>query len=72
MKVKLVKIGHSIGVRLPKSVLDECGFRTEADLSVRQKTVVLKPVAAVRAQWRQKMKEDIDQRPIIRQGEWIW
>lgn len=72
MKVKLVKVGNSLGVRLPKAVLDECGFESEADLNVRQKSIVLTPVVTVRANWQQEMKEDLESRPIIHQGEWIW
>ena len=32
MKTKLIQIGNSFGVRLPRSIISECGFEKELDL----------------------------------------
>lgn len=43
MKIDIVKIGNSQGVRLPKAILEQCGFGKEALLEVRDGEVVLRP-----------------------------
>ena len=51
MKIDIVRIGNSRGVRLPKAVLEQCGFGDEADLRVEGGVVVLAPVTHPRAGW---------------------
>lgn len=51
MKVAIVPIGNSRGVRLPKAVLEQCAFADAAELSVEDGRVVLTPVSAPRAGW---------------------
>ena len=43
MKVNLVPIGNSKGIRIPKSVLEQCSFNKEAELVVEGNKIVLKP-----------------------------
>jgi antitoxin MazE len=51
MKIKLVAIGNSKGVRIPRSVIQECSFGDEVDLSVRDGAVVLAPLREARHGW---------------------
>jgi antitoxin MazE len=51
MKVKLVPIGNSKGVRIPRSVIQECAFGDEVDLSVKNGAVVLAPARQAREGW---------------------
>jgi antitoxin MazE len=51
MKVALVPIGNSRGVRLPKAVLDQVGFDVEAELTIEGGRIVLEPVRAARQGW---------------------
>lgn len=44
MKVNIVSIGNSKGIRIPKSILDQCNFNKEADLEVQNNKLVIKPV----------------------------
>lgn len=67
MKVPIIAIGNSRGVRLPKAILDQVGFGTEADLSVEGGQVVLRPATAPRTGWAQAFatapdlaEEDLD------------
>lgn len=53
MKVSVVPIGNSRGVRLPKAVLEECGFTDAADLTVEGGRVVLTPLGSPRAGWEE-------------------
>jgi antitoxin MazE len=58
MKVAIIPIGNSRGVRLPKAVLDQVGFGDEADLEVENGRVVLKPIAAPRQGWAEAFAAD--------------
>ena len=51
MKVALVPIGNSRGVRLPKAVLEQVGFNAEAELTIEDGRLVLAPVRAPREGW---------------------
>jgi len=52
MKVSLVKIGNSRGVRLPKAVLEQCGFGDTVEMTVQRGKVVLgKPDSKAREGW---------------------
>ena len=53
MRVAIIPIGNSKGVRLPKAVLEQVGFGSEADLSVEAGRVVLTPLRAPRLGWSQ-------------------
>ena len=44
MKVSLVSIGNSKGIRLPKSVLDQCGVEDEFIMEIEDENIILKPV----------------------------
>lgn len=72
MRIKLAKIGNSWGVRLPKTILTDCGFDKEANLEVRHKMIILSPVSAPRAGWEDDISIEISHKPILRGGEWQW
>jgi antitoxin MazE len=51
MQAKLVRIGNSQGVRLPKAVIEQAGLGEELELEVVGNTVVIRPGRAVRQGW---------------------
>lgn len=51
MLTKIVPIGNSRGIRIPKAMLDDCGFGEEAELQIRNGALLLKPVTSARAGW---------------------
>ena len=54
MRIKLVKIGNSIGIRIPKSLLQQCGMEDEVDLDLDMEngTLLLNPTNInARAGW---------------------
>ena len=51
MRVRLVKIGSSWGVRLSRAVIEEAGLEDAAELRVRKGAITLTPVRATRAGW---------------------
>jgi antitoxin MazE len=57
MKVNIVSIGNSKGIRIPKSILDQCNFNREAELEVQNNKLVIKPVKRkVREGWDKAFK----------------
>lgn len=72
MKIKLIKIGNSMGVRLPQSVIKECHLENELELHVRQGSVVLSPVVKNRHGWKELIQSELLNHPIKAEGEWEW
>ncbi len=53
MKARLVRIGNSRGIRLPKPLIEEAGLSDDVELRVRAGVIVIAPSAVVRAGWAQ-------------------
>jgi antitoxin MazE len=51
MKVKLVRIGNSRGLRLAKPLLEEAGLTDEVEIHVAPGVLTITPVAAPRGGW---------------------
>ncbi|MBI4719796.1 MAG: AbrB/MazE/SpoVT family DNA-binding domain-containing protein, partial [Chitinivibrionia bacterium] len=51
MKTRLVQIGNSRGVRLPKLIIEEAGLNDEVDLQVLEGAVIIRPLRAPRTGW---------------------
>ena len=56
MKTKVIKIGNSRGIRLPKVVLNQVGINDELDLEVEQDRIILRPIHQRRVGWREAFK----------------
>ena len=72
MRVKIIPIGNSVGIRLPKGVVQDCGFDAEVELSVRDKTVLLTAPRDGRVAWEALFLDSIQQKPVQEKGEWEW
>ncbi len=57
MKAKVVKIGNSRGIRIPKSILDESGVKNEVELEVKDDKIIIKPAAKKRENWEQAFQK---------------
>ncbi len=57
MKAQIVRIGNSRGIRLPKSVLEETGFREVVELRVVSGGLLLRPGRKAREGWAEAAKE---------------
>lgn len=51
MKTSIVRIGNSRGIRLPKSVLDQCDLQGVVELEVKGKTVIVRSAHLPRSGW---------------------
>jgi antitoxin MazE len=49
MKTRIIRIGNSQGVRIPKRLLDQAGLRAEVEICVQDGSLVIKP--AHRSGW---------------------
>ena len=83
MKVALVPIGNSRGVRLPKPVIEQCGFGNIVELRIVDNCVVIAPDRSLRHGWADAFREMArrgDDAPIIEDAtpsgfdatEWTW
>jgi antitoxin MazE len=51
MKISLIKIGNSQGVRIPKTLIEQCGFGNEIEIEVKGKALVLRSAQPSRQGW---------------------
>lgn len=58
MRAAIIKIGNSKGIRIPKSILEECQIGEEVDLRVEDNNIILVPLQAKsREGWAEKFQE---------------
>jgi len=53
MRVELITIGNSRGIRIPKPLIQQCGLGDTVDLRVTADGLVVAPHRAVRQGWRE-------------------
>lgn len=52
MKAALIRIGNSRGIRLPKPVIEQCGFEDEVEMQVQHHELVIRSSSRPREGWR--------------------
>ena len=58
MIVNVVPIGNSKGIRIPKSVLEQCQITREVDMEIENGKIILKPIRRKsRAGWKEQFIE---------------
>ena len=57
MKARLIRIGNSRGVRLPKPLIEEAGLGDAVELRVRDGAIVIAPAAAPRTGWAEAARQ---------------
>ncbi len=83
MRSRIVPIGNSQGVRIPKPLLEEAGLHGEVELSVQGDAVLIRPAHGHRAGWAAAFEEMavrgddglLDDDPALTswdQEEWEW
>ena len=56
MKAKLIRIGNSQGIRIPKPLIEQCGLGKSVELTVKDNVLTISPERAVRAGWKDTFK----------------
>ena len=51
MKARIVRIGNSRGVRLPKPLIEQAGLGEEVELLVQEGAILIQATAGTRAGW---------------------
>ena len=83
MKADLIRIGNSRGIRIPKSVIEQCGFGSRVEMRVEGGSLVITPGRAARSGWDEAFKamaERGDDAPLVSEHlaqrfdntEWEW
>ncbi len=84
MKTNIIRIGNSKGIRLPKSLLEQCHLKDTVEIEVAGNTLVLRHVHSPRDGWneafarmaRHKDDELLDQDVALStewdNNEWRW
>lgn len=82
MKARLVRIGNSRGVRLPKPMIEEAGLADEVELVVREGAILIASTQRPRTGWAEAAKRlhaagddsPLDPAPATRFDEegWEW
>lgn len=57
MKARVVRIGNSRGIRIPKSVIAQCQLHGAVDLIVQQGQLVVRSAAKAQAGWNQAFEQ---------------
>lgn len=61
IKTRLVKIGNSQGVRIPKLVLDQLNLSAEVELEVQDDHLIVRPSSRPRADWADQFRQMAEQ-----------
>jgi len=51
MRARIVKIGNSQGVRIPKPILEQTGIMEDVELEVEKNQIIIRPISKPRAGW---------------------
>ena len=82
MKVDIVPIGNSRGIRIPKALLEQCGFGESVEIAVENNHLVLSATVQPRKGWDEAFKAMAAQKDDelldayaatdFDDGEWQW
>ena len=56
MKVELVRVGNSRGIRIPKPIIEQCRFEDAVELRVENDHLVIAPARLPRAGWEEAFR----------------
>jgi len=62
MKTNIVRIGNSKGIRLPKSVLEQCHLKDSVEIEVEGNVLTIRPVHTPRLGWSEAFSEMTNQK----------
>jgi antitoxin MazE len=83
MRARVIKIGNSQGLRIPKPILEQTGIMDDVEIEVEKNQIIIRPVRNAREGWDAAFKsmcEKGDDEPIIEdtisnlwdEDEWQW
>ena len=72
MKLSLIRIGNSQGIRIPAGVIAQCGFKKFLDASVKDNMLILQSADRQRHNWDTLLELEAQNTSFHEQGEWKW
>lgn len=60
MRARVVKIGNSQGIRIPKSLLEQTGIMNDVELEVEKNQIIIRPISNPRTGWDDAFKAMAD------------
>jgi antitoxin MazE len=83
MRARVIKIGNSQGLRIPKPILEQTGIMDDVEIEVEKNQIIIRPIKNVREGWDAAFKimgENGDDEPILNENmshswdeeEWHW
>ena len=83
MLADIIKIGNSKGLRIPKTLLEQCEFKTTVELTVENHSLIIRAHEAKRKGWDKAFQrmaakgddtllEGEDLTPSWDEDEWTW
>jgi len=57
MRARIVKIGNSQGIRIPKPILEQIGAGQDVELEVQDNRIVIRPLSNRREGWDEAFKK---------------
>jgi antitoxin MazE len=71
MKIKLIPIGNSKGIRLPSAVIRQYNLEEEIELVTEKDKIWIKPSSKNRAHWEDQFKKAVSAEPKAEKNVWI-
>ena len=56
MRARIVKIGNSQGIRIPRPLLDQTGIKGDVELEVDKDVIIIHPIPNPRSGWDDAFK----------------
>lgn len=84
MRARIIKIGNSQGLRIPKPILEQTGIMGDVEIEVEKNQIIIRPIENAREGWDvafKAMKKNGDDRLLIEEEyfahswdeeEWQW
>ena len=60
MRTRIVKIGNSQGIRIPKSLLEQTGIMNDVELEVEKNQIIIRGISNPRTGWDDAFKAMAD------------
>ena len=57
MRARIIKIGNSQGIRIPKPLLQQVGIGEDVELAIEDKRIIILPVSKPRENWDAAFKQ---------------
>jgi antitoxin MazE len=57
LKTRIIKIGNSQGIRIPKLLLQQLGIADEVEMEASANTLLIRPIQHVRHGWDEKFQQ---------------